>query len=336
MVDSTYERFRADDRSYFALLKKEIRHFAAASGLGSVKLANLDIIISEMTSNLNKYGNAGELLVGVVNVREKTYLEILCIDSGIGMSDPLRMVTDGHTSSTSMGIGLGSIKRLSDYFELYSQKDWGTIILSRILLSSAVFAKTSVDHVRPLIIKMPGEVVSGDGTCYKSDSEYFYILVADGLGHGQLANLAVNEAAQAFNSSREHLPSKIIRAIDDKIRKTRGIVATVAVYHFASKKWKVAGVGNIMTKFYSYLGSKNVMSYNGIVGHTLPNTINDHEVDGAHYPQAVFCSDGIKSKWDLAKYPHILRYDLSVQTAALYKDYARHTDDMSVVIAKVI
>ena len=42
------------------------------------------------------------------------------------------MMQDGMSTTNTMGHGLGSIKRLSDTFELYSQPGWGTIILSRI------------------------------------------------------------------------------------------------------------------------------------------------------------------------------------------------------------
>ena len=49
----------------------------------------------------------------------------------------------------------------------------------------------------------------------------------------------------------------------------------------------------------------------------------------------LLCSDGIKTKWDLLKYPGVLKYDLSILTAVIFKDYARHTDDMSVVAVRL-
>jgi hypothetical protein len=67
----------------------------------------------------------------------------------------------------------------------------------------------------------------------------------------------------------------------------------------------------------------------------IPTTINnqDIEVDGAH--MMIMCSDGMKTRWDLAKYPNISRYDPTVIAAALYKDHCRKTDDTSVVIVKI-
>ena len=77
------------------------------------------------------------------------------------------------------------------------------------------------------------------------------------------------------------------------------------------------------------------MAYNGIVGLNLPRTLNAQEVIYEKGQHMVMCSDGIKSRWDTVKYPSILRYDLSVLSASLLKDFARNTDDMSVLACKI-
>ena len=77
------------------------------------------------------------------------------------------------------------------------------------------------------------------------------------------------------------------------------------------------------------------MSYNGIIGLNVPNTLNAQEVAYEKDQQIIMCSDGIKSRWDTIKYPAITRYDLSILSASLLKDFARYTDDMSVVACKI-
>ena len=77
------------------------------------------------------------------------------------------------------------------------------------------------------------------------------------------------------------------------------------------------------------------MSYNGIVGHNIPNTLNDQQYSGEEFNQVMLCSDGIKTRIEMSKYPMMYRHDLTILAAAIYKDHARRTDDMSVVIAKV-
>lgn len=337
MVDATYTSFAADDRSYFSIIKKTIHAQAENAGFETRKLGDLDLIVSEMTSNLYKYAKGGEILTGIFGTEENRYIEIISIDYGPGMSDPQRMMTDGYSSSNTLGMGMGSIKRLSDEFDLYSLRDWGTIVLSRLYRKPK--GKPEINalsiSICPMVINMPGQTTSGDGTYYKQTDNFFKLLVADGLGHGPEANFAVNEAVKAFRVCPYHSPAEILRFLHSSTLKTRGMVAAVVVFDFKKKVWQVAGVGNIAVRMSNFLEVKNLMSYNGIVGHNIPNTISDQEFSLSDFHQMTLCSDGIKSRWDIGKLTGIHRCDLSIQAAAIYKESARRNDDTSVVIVKI-
>jgi anti-sigma regulatory factor (Ser/Thr protein kinase) len=337
MVDATYIRFSANDRSYISILKKELRQQAETAGFDAPKLNDIDIIIAELTSNLHKYATDGELLAGLFYQPDNCYLELISIDHGPSMNNPQQMVADEVSTERMKKTGLGSIKGLSDKFDIYSIKEWGTIILSRVYQSPMqplIAAALKID-IRQMVISMPGQTVSGDGTYYSADERYLKMLVADGLGHGKDANYAVQEAVIAFKASTADSPSAILKDIHTAILKTRGMVGMVIVFDKVRKTWKLAGVGNITTRMSNFLGTKNLMSYNGIIGHNMPSIMNDQEVALDNFHQVTLCSDGIKPRWETAKYPGINRCDLSIQAAAIYKDYASHTDDMSVVIAKI-
>ncbi|WP_374164431.1 ATP-binding protein [Arcticibacter sp. MXS-1] len=333
MVDATHISFRADDRSYYSILKKEIRSRVLELGYSEKKIGEVDIIVSEMTSNLSKHAVDGEILFGVFT-GEAEYVEVISIDNGPGMSDPQRMAQDGVSTTNTLGHGIGSIRRLSDNFDLYSQRGWGTIALSRVYKAEMKSKGRFVPDLRALVVAKPGEKVSGDGCYYKTSGDLLKLLVADGLGHGVEANKAVNEAVTAFKACPYNSPVDILQYLHTSIRKTRGIVGTVAVFNFKTRQWQLAGVGNISTKMISALSSRNYMSYNGIIGHNIPNSMKNQEYTVDDFHQIILCSDGLKSRWE-PKYPSIGKHDLSVLAAALYKDFARRTDDMSVVIAKI-
>jgi anti-sigma regulatory factor (Ser/Thr protein kinase) len=334
MDNATYTSYCAEDRSYFSLLKKDINKKASEAGFESKKLSSLDIIVAEMTSNLQKHAEKGELLVSITGEEGKEYLELICIDNGPGMADASKMMPDGVSTTSTSGNGLGSIKRLSDYFEIYSLLGWGTILLCRIYKNADIPEKRSI-IMRSLTVPKPGETVSGDGGTFIQNADYFKLLVADGLGHGEEAHKAIIEARKAFKTCRENDPVNIIRFIHESIKKTRGAVGMVVVYDFKRKVWKTAGVGNITTGMSNYLSVRNLMSYNGIIGHNIPNTMSSQEIPSADYQQITLCSDGLKTRWDSTKYAGINKYDPSFLAAALYKDYARKTDDMSVIVCKV-
>lgn len=337
MPEATHICFNAEDRSYFALLKKEIHTLAVAHGFETYRTGEIDIIVAEMASNLSKHAGGGEILVKIQPGKTDSYMEIISIDNGRGMNNVQQMMEDGFSTTNTMGHGLGSIKRLSDDFDIYSIPRWGTIVLSRIYLVPRTVppvAKSKAE-IRTLIVCKPGETVSGDGASVLQDSKGISILLGDGLGHGPEANAAVNAAIQAFEQNKGYEPVSAIREIHDRVKKTRGLVATVVRYACAQKQWMICGVGNIGTGIAHNLALKNHMTYNGIIGMNIPGSMKTHMVNAEYGQVLILCSDGIKNRIDMQRYPGILRHDLSIMAAAIYKDYARKTDDMSVLIARL-
>jgi anti-sigma regulatory factor (Ser/Thr protein kinase) len=340
MVDATHTSYPAGDRSYYSILKKDIHHKANEAGLADGKLADLDIIVAEITSNLHKYAVDGEILFGEGKDQYGKYLEVIAIDNGPGIADIARMMQDGFSTGATLGHGLGSIKRLSDKFDLFSIKGWGTIVLSRIYKSGppahSAPGFTGGFEINPLVVSKTGETVSGDGTYFKNDGKMVKLLVADGLGHGKEANYAVNEAVIAFKQCPYDTPVDIMRFLHQSIRKTRGMVGSVVIFDLENKTLQIAGIGNIAAKFLHFGGEvKNHISYNGIIGHNIPNTMNSQQYSFDDYNMLILCSDGIKSRWDLTKYAGINKCDASILAAAIYKDFSRRTDDTSVVIVKL-
>ncbi|MGV3704169.1 MAG: ATP-binding protein [Arcticibacter sp.] len=335
MVDATHVSFIANDRSYFSLIKKEIHRLAMEAGMHEARINVLDLIVAEMTSNLFKYSNDGEILMGTFSNNGSPYVELISIDNGPGMVNPSKMMQDGVSTSNTMGHGLGSMKRLSDTFELYSQIGWGTIVLSRVYNDPEQAKVPSKMIIRPLVVFKPGEKVSGDGFVFKKTERYVKMMLADGLGHGPEANKAVNEAAAAFRVFPDFSPTDTLRFIHQAIKKTRGAVINITAFDFRTRTWSATGVGNIAARIIGPASFKNHMSYNGIVGHNIPGTMNDQTYPAELYNQVMLCSDGLKTRIDMMRYPQMYKYDQTVLAAALYKDHGRRNDDMSVVLAKI-
>lgn len=336
MVRDAHISFNAEDRSYLAILKKEIHALVAGTGFSENKTGNVDLVVAEMASNLIKHAGGGEILVRVSDDPKNEMVELISIDNGPGIADPQKMLGDGVSTVHTLGHGLGSMKRLSDFFDLYSLPGWGTIILSRIY-KSKVPAPSKTEQVvfRSLVVAKPGEQLCGDGAAIREKSNCFKIFLGDGLGHGADAHAAVQKAIQVFKEGPDDQPLAQIRSIHGAVKKTRGLVGTAATYFYKEKKWHICGVGNIATRMQGTLSSKNCLSYNGIIGMNIPTSMKALELDHAHGQLLIMCSDGIKTRWDLQKYPGILRLDLSFIAAALYKDFGRKTDDMSLVVARV-
>lgn len=326
--------FTVADRSYFALLKKEIHAVAVKAGFSEMRTGEIDIIVAEMVSNLVKHGNGGRLLVKLVKEQNIEGIELISIDDGEGIADVNRMMTDGASTTNTLGHGLGAIKRLSNVFQVYSQKGWGTILLSRVFKEELPYQKKT-NEIRSIVIAKPGEEKCGDAFYCRIGSHAIRLFLGDGLGHGAEAAVAVNTAIQSFKFLKEESAADTIRELHKTVRKTRGLVGTAALYLKEQKRWRICGVGNICTRLLSGIEVKNSMAYNGIIGHNIPNTMKDQELEAENAQVLLLCSDGIKTKWDMTKFPGVLKYDLSILAAVIFKDYARHTDDMSVVAVRL-
>jgi anti-sigma regulatory factor (Ser/Thr protein kinase) len=338
MVKEGFITYRLEERSYVSAAKRDIHNHAAAAGFSPKAVGEIDIIIAELASNLIKhtpYG--GELIYRICGEDANKLFEVFCIDSGYGENDIQRMVKDGNSSTNTLGHGLGAIQRLSDHFQIYSMKGWGTIAYAQKFMSTpSLKSNTKTPFIlRALQENIPGENVCGDGFFVKYKENETHVFLGDGLGHGPEAKFAINLAIEAFKSSNEKKPADILRYIHDNVKKSRGLVGALAILNHQEKMWTLCGVGNIMTRIYTGLEYKNYMPHNGILGLNISNTLTNYQIPAERFQTLIMCSDGLKSKWDIIKYTSILKYDPAILAAALFKDQARRTDDMSILVGKI-
>ncbi len=336
MVRGSYLRLNAEERSYVAILKKEIHNLAKAAGFGTSRLAEVDIIVAELASNLIKHAEKGEVLAGLIEHKNNLAIEVVAIDHGPGIADTKRMMGDGISTTSTLGHGLGSLSRLSDDFQIYSQPQWGTIAIARKYLSSAPKGAKPRFELNAVVVPKPHEEVSGDAVFHIETKTELRILVADGLGHGEDAHAAVQEAIKLFSEHTTEGPVEMLQLLHTGIRKTRGAVINVLVYNFENKEWKICGIGNLSARFIGVQKYRNYVAYNGIVGHNIPSSLKEYVFLGSEFQQVIICSDGIKSRWENAKYPHMHKFDGRVLAAAIYRDYTRRTDDSTVLICKIL
>ncbi|GAB3784316.1 serine/threonine protein kinase [Spirosoma horti] len=336
MDNTPHRSFIVPDRSYGAAIKRDIRLMASRLRFNEKKMGELDIILAELLSNLVKYATDGELLVKVIPNSHNASLELISVDSGPGMIDANRMLIDGVSTGGSLGQGLGAIKRLSSEFQLYSQPKRGTVVLVRIYENAhQPAALASRAEVRCICVPKEGETVCGDACYSKQTGSSLTVFLGDGLGHGLLAQRAVEQAIRALRQGLDASPSTLVSAIHEASVGTRGLVGTCAVFDFTSRKWKFCGVGNITTRLSGSLGVKGYMPQNGILGHNIPGRLLVQEMPYERNQLLVMASDGLHTRWNPARYPGIGNYDPSILAAIIYKECARHTDDMSVVVSKL-
>ncbi|WP_433830998.1 SpoIIE family protein phosphatase [Flavobacterium anhuiense] len=336
-MDNTFSTYKIDDRSLIAFIKREIHNLALQLGFTPHRAAETDIIVAELTSNLMKYANGGELLYRAHVDGEYNEIEIYCLDKGIGFDNVAKIMNDGYSSSNTLGHGLGSIKRLSNDFQIYSMKNWGCVQYVKICEKADLVLPTAKSglNTSSIAVNYPGEKLCGDGYYIKQTSKGFQIFVGDGLGHGESANEAVEAAIKAFRQSGASDPSAILRDIHSTVKKTRGLVATIASVDYKSEVWNICGIGNINTRIYNGLENKTYTPYNGIIGHNIPRTLNNTVVPYKKHQIIIMHSDGLRTRWNLNDLTSIFKHSPGIIASALYKENVRGTDDATILVGKI-
>lgn len=332
MAEMPHKLIAIPNRTYQAGARSEIKKLGMEAGFSPKRFSEFEIVVAELTSNLVKHtGKGGEILVKILDGNDKG-LEMICIDHGPGMEFINAMMEDGISTTSTLGHGLGSIKRLSDEFDAYSQKGWGTVMLCR-LYSSKTSAKRKHVTSGTIMLAKEGEFACGDNYLFLKRGNVEHIAVCDGLGHGGAASDASIACLNAYPATIGLSPAEQIKIIHKEARRTRGVVMSIIQIDFLQKKMTYCGIGNITVKVVSIGGkSKSCHSYNGIVGHSIPGTLHNNTIDWEKNDLLIIHSDGLNSRWEIQKYPGILKHDRVLLAAALYKDNYRGTDDAIVSV----
>lgn len=332
-----HTRYRIEDRSYLSILKKEIGRAAEGIGFGTEKIGRIDIVINELASNLIKYGQRKrELLWKTFSWEQEQGIEILAIDGGPGILNPVRALQDGYSTSGTAGEGLGAIQRLADTFDIYSQVGQGTVVLVRLFARDQAKGAGREFVVAGISIAKSGEKLCGDGYYidYSAAQQRYRILILDGLGHGPEAYAAAQSAIKEYLKIESKEQGEVLRQIHEGIKKTRGAVAMALRFDFKEQAISFCGVGNISGRLVGYENTKALSSFNGIVGHVISARLHEQLMPWERGKLLVVHSDGITTRWDLSKYQHLQKHDPAVIAACLYRDFNRGTDDVTVVVSK--
>ena len=73
-------------------------------------------------TNLMKHAKRGEIHIQTCTRNGSTGIEVLAFDRGPGITSIERCLRDGYSTTATAGTGFGAIARLTDEFDIYSQK----------------------------------------------------------------------------------------------------------------------------------------------------------------------------------------------------------------------
>ena len=87
--------------------------------------------VSELATNIIRYAGTGRVTIRILRNREAVAFEVIARDSGPGISDVEKAMEEHYSGGKGLGLGLPSVKRIMDDFEIQSQIGGGTTVTAR-------------------------------------------------------------------------------------------------------------------------------------------------------------------------------------------------------------
>jgi anti-sigma regulatory factor (Ser/Thr protein kinase) len=335
---------RVEDASAVPACRMVVQVMAERLRFPAARAGQLALAVTEAASNLHKHAEQGSLLLCVNRDGPQPGIDLVTIDAGPGVRDVGAAVRDGHSTAGTLGIGLGAIRRLADFADLYSRPGHGTALAARFrpLLAGGTTPQDPPElggAARPpkppwgagLVRPITGETECGDAYGAVEADGAVTAVLCDGLGHGPLAAAAAAAGVAAVLDDPAAEPAALLERAHGRMSGTRG--GAVGIVRIAGERARFAGLGNVAASVVSDGQRKSMISIPGIAGHQA-RTIRQFEYEAPPGSAIVLHSDGVSSRWEAAALPGLEARDPLLIAAVLLAEAGVHRDDAGVLVLK--
>src|SRR3984885_5006116 len=318
---------RVEDPSAAAACRGAAQALASRLEFPAARTDQLTLAVTEAATNLHKHASQGSMLLRIARQDGSPGIELVTIDAGPGFRDAAAALRDGHSTAGTLGIGLGAIRRLADFCDLYSVPGRGTALVARFWPGPCQPVIRSAGLIRPI----SGETECGDAFGVVQTGEIVTALLCDGLGHGPLAASAAAPAVTSVLEAPTEEPAALLQRAHRRLSGTRG--GAIGIVQLAGGAARFAGLGNVTASILSAGSRKGMLSVPGIVGHQA-RTIRQFEYQVPPDAAIVLHSDGLSSRWDAAAVPGRAARDPLLAAAVLLAAAGSPRDDAGVLVLK--
>lgn len=315
-------------------------------------------IMSELGTNIIKYAKQGVITLRRMETDGAVDILIEAVDPGPGIANIDLAMQDRYTTGTSLGLGLPSVRRLSDDFSITSELGKGTRVNVRKRITGETRQQLPIARLsslrgdpppRPVPMQKlqtasfdvacytrpaPGEVVSGDMASLYQTREGLLLALVDVSGHGAKASAL---AAQINHYLAENAGSDIRRLmtqLHENLKSTLGAAVALIFVNVAHAKADFCAVGNVGA--YRVVGKPwRPISKDGVLGQRLP-TLVTQSVDLSNGDLLLMRTDGVSelaAKNYAAQNSHVPTEKLAVDLVSIL---GRPFDDASCIVFKWI
>lgn len=318
---------RVEDPSAAAACRSAAASLASRLQFPAARADQLALAVTEAASNLDKHAVQGSMLLRIARYDGRPGIEMVTIDAGPGFGDTSAALRDGHSTSGTLGIGLGAIRRLADFCDVYSVPGHGSALVARFWPAQPPAPVRCAGLVRPIT----GETECGDVFAAAEAAGVVTGVLCDGLGHGPLAASAATEAIAVVLEDPAAEPAVLVERVHRRIAHTRG--GAIGVVQVAGTAVRFSGLGNIAAVILADGTRRSMVSVPGIAGHQA-RAVRQFDYTAPPGAALVLHSDGISSRWDAAALPGLSLKDPLVVAGTLLAQAGTRRDDAGVLVLK--
>ena len=317
--------------------RKMAVELATNIGFSEIEQCEIEIIISELGTNIVKHGNkrgliklvpfddllgAGISIVasnGAPSIKNENLKEWIRNGRYTGQSV--------RSTSGTMGIGLSAIGRLSNEFDI------------KIGLDGALTAKvkkwlriTNNYSLKSSVLSKPkkGEYVSGDSYYVKQSKSDFFFCIIDALGHGINAQPVAKKGISVIEKGYFMDIRQIVEECHKGLLDTRGAALCIGKISFTKNSLEYTSIGNIESRIYGR-DQTRLISYDGTVGRAI-DSYKVHRYSFRKGDCLVSYTDGISNSFTLEK--ELLGKKTQQIAEAIFSAHAKDYDDATVMVIK--
>lgn len=306
-------------------------------GFSPVLKEEIVLVLKELMSNLLKHAMGGDVILTQLREGKLNGLQIETIDNGPGVEDVEQAVTDGFSTTHSLGYGLGTAVRLMDVFHMESlaKPGGGTRVVCKKWKREfdQVSGVPSPFQIGAVTRPHPNMQVNGDAFVIKEWEQHALVGVIDGLGHGQYAHQA-SEAARDYIERHYSQPLQdIFLGVDRICRSTRGVVMALARFDSHDNKMVFGSVGNAECRVVGADKPLNFIVRRGVIGNNAPKPkITEHRWQSNYI--MILHTDGVNTRWRWEDCLHLADQSASHIAQHLLRKNGSNEDDATVLVVK--
>jgi len=186
-------------------------------------------------------------------------------------------------------------------------------------------------------LTLRGQVESGDRHVVAPFGPGILVAAIDGLGHGDEAASAAERAASILEENPQESVIALVRRCHESLRRTRGVVMSLASFHAPDETMAWLGVGNVEGRLLRVQRdiaqpSETLLLRGGVVGSQVPQ-LQAALLSIVPGDTLVFATDGVS----LPLIPEISAHERPQAIAErILARYKKDTDDALVLVVRWI